>query len=99
MLPEKEYYNIMQGYIEKKFNCIACETNKGHLYAGLVDIVGAYETSGRFLNDLEVVVVEVKKNTSNYGKYLGQILGYSIYGERCYLAVTFSKEEGFTSYQ
>lgn len=99
MLPENQYYQSLQDYIQNKYNCIACKTNKGHLYAGLVDVVGVYETSGRFLNDVEIVVVEVKKSTSNYGKYVGQILGYSIYGERCYLAVTFTENDGFTPYQ
>lgn len=99
MLSEKEYYLTVKGYIADKFNCIGISVNKGHLALGLVDVVGAYDTSSDVLNDAEVVVVEVKTTTNSFGKSLGQALGYSIFGERCYLAVTFHGDNTFTKEQ
>ncbi len=77
MLPEKEYYPATQKFIEKRFNCLATGVRKGDITTGQVDVIGAYETGGEFLSDIEVVSIEVKTSTSTFGKPLGQILGYS----------------------
>jgi len=98
-IPENQYYKSIEQYISKKFNCIKTGISKGSLSLGLADVIGVYDTSSEFYNDVELMVVEVKKRTSNFGKSLGQSLGYSIFGERCYLAVTFSDNETFTAGQ
>jgi len=95
MLPEKDYYPIIEKFLEKRFNCISTGIGKGYLALGLVDVVGAYDISGELLNDIEVIVVEVKKTTSSFGKSIGQALGYSTYGERCYLAIPFKGKETY----
>lgn len=102
MLAEREYYPTIKGYIKDHFNCIGVKTGsggRGYLGLGLADVLGAYDTSSDFHSDIETIVVEVKTKTGSFGKSLGQALGYSIYGERCYLAVTFSENDGFTEEQ
>ena len=99
MLPEDQYYSSAENFIKKKYNCIVTGTNKGYLALGLVDVVGAYETSSEYHSDVELITVEVKTSTSSFGKSLGQSLGYSIFGERCYLAVTFPDDENFSKEQ
>lgn len=94
MLAEVDYYPCIERFIDKEFNCIKTGTNKGNLILGLVDVLGAYEISGDFHNDIEAVCVEVKTTTHSFGKSIGQALGYSIFVERCYLATAF--EEGKT---
>ena len=95
MVSEKEYYPAIESYINNQFHCISTAKNKGYRSLGLVDIIGAYDVSSAFYNDIEVVVVEVKTSISSFGKSIGQALGYSIYGERCYLAITFSNNDTF----
>ena len=97
MLPEAEYYPAVKSFISNKFNCIATGCTKGTLDMGLVDVIGAYECGGLYGNNAEVVCVEVKLTTASFGKSLGQILGYSIYGERCYLAIAFHDGETFNN--
>jgi len=99
MVPEADYYGVIEQYIQKKFNCISTSTNKGYVPLGLVDVIGAYTTSSEFYNDLEIIVVEVKKTAASFGKSIGQALGYSIYGERCYLAITFEGNESYNDDQ
>lgn len=99
MLDERKYYPTIKNYIQKQFNCLEVKTGRGgrgYLGLGLADVLGVYDTSSDFHSDVEVIVVEVKTSTSSFGKSLGQSLGYSIYGERCYLAVTFKNGNGFT---
>jgi len=102
MLPEKDYYSTVEEFLSKHFNCSRVKSGqggRGYLGLGLADVVGAYDISSEYHNDMEVVVVEVKKTTSSFGKSMGQALGYSIYGERCYLAITFRKGNSFTDEQ
>ena len=99
MLTEDQYYSSVEKFIKKKYNCMVTGTNKGHLSLGLVDVIGAYETSSEYNSDVELITVEVKTSTSSFGKSLGQALGYSLLGERCYLAVTFSDNENFSKEQ
>jgi len=99
MLSEKEYYQSVKEYIAHKFRCIGISVNRGYLALGLVDVIGVFDTSSEYLNDVEVVLVEVKTTTDSFGKSVGQALGYSIFGERCYLAVTFNGDDTFTKEQ
>jgi hypothetical protein len=99
MVAESEYYPFIADFIKRKFNCLSVGTNRGYLSLGLVDVIGAYEVGGRFLCDLELMFVEVKTSTSSFGKSIGQALGYSAYGERCYLGIPFEGEDTFTDEQ
>jgi hypothetical protein len=99
MLEESEYYPAIEEFIGKKFNCLATTQGKGSHAIGLVDVIGAHEIGGTFTNELELICTEVKLTTASFGKSLGQILGYSLYGERCYLAVTFKGDDNFNSEQ
>lgn len=99
MLAEERYYPSVEAYIKKKFNCVKTGTTKGNTSLGYVDVIGAYETSSQYHTDIEVIVIEVKTTTRSFGKSLGQALGYSIYGERCYLAVSFANDKNFSDEQ
>jgi len=99
MVAESEYYPFIADFIKSKFNCLSVGTNRGYLSLGLVDVIGAYEVGGPFLSDLELIFVEVKTSTNSFGKSIGQALGYSAYGERCYLGVPFEGDDTFTDEQ
>ncbi len=99
MVAESDYYPFIADFIKKKYNCLNVGINRGYLSLGLVDVIGAYEVGGRFLNDLELIFVEVKTSTNSFGKSIGQALGYSVYGERCYLGVPFKDDDTFTDEQ
>jgi hypothetical protein len=99
MLAEKDYYPAVEHFVQTKFNCIQTAVNKGFLYLGLADVIGIIDVSSEVHSQIEVVVVEVKTTIASFGKSLGQALGYSIYGERCYLAATFNGDENFSDEQ
>lgn len=86
MVAESDYYPFIADFIKKKYNCLSVGINRGYLSLGLVDVIGAYDVGGPFMSDLELMFVEVKTSTNSFGKSIGQALGYSIYGDRCYLS-------------
>lgn len=51
----------------------------GTSFVGIADVVGVREVGGDVRGDIEVVAVEVKMTPSNFGKILGQALGYSLF--------------------
>lgn len=99
MVAESDYYSFIADFIKKKYHCLSVGINRGYLSLGLVDVIGAYDVGGPFMSDLELIFVEVKTSTSSFGKSIGQALGYSIYGDRCYLGVPFEDDETFTDEQ
>lgn len=96
MLQESEYYPFVEEFVKNSFSCVATGTNKGYLSLGLIDVAGAYDTGSELHCELEMIIAEVKTSTSSFGKSIGQTLGYSVYAERCYLAVPFVNNAGFT---
>lgn len=96
MLQESEYYPFVEEFVKNSFSCIATGTNRGYLALGLIDVAGAYDTGSELHCELEMIIAEVKTSTSSFGKSIGQTLGYSVYAERCYLAVPFVNNAGFT---
>jgi hypothetical protein len=61
--------------------------------------VGVRDVGGDVRGDVEVVAVEVKTATSNFGKIMGQALGYSLFAHKCYLATLLGKNEGYSEEQ
>lgn len=99
MLPEGNYYSFVNEFIKDSFSCIVTGTNKGYLALGLIDVAGAYDTGSELHSEIELIIAEVKTSTSSFGKSIGQTLGYSVYAERCYLAIPFVNNGGFTHSQ
>jgi hypothetical protein len=90
------YPSVVEFLGGKDFGCFKTATRVGTSYVGIADVVGAREIGGDVRGDLEVVAVEVKTTSGNFGKILGQALGYSLLAHRCYLAIPFSKGKTFT---
>jgi hypothetical protein len=99
MLHEGDYYPFVEEFIKDSFSCVVTGTNRGYLALGLIDVAGAYDTGSDLHSELEMIIAEVKTSTNSFGKSIGQTLGYSIYAERCYLAIPFVNNVGFTHSQ
>lgn len=65
------------------------------MFVGIADVVGIRDIGGDMRGDIEVISVEIKLRSSNFGKIVGQALGYSLLAHRCYLAAktTFTEEQ------
>ena len=69
------------------FACFKTAQRVGTSFIGIADVVGVRDIGGDVRGDVEVIAVEVKMSPSNFGKILGQALGYSLFGHKCYLAI------------
>lgn len=95
---ERKLHSIVERYVERHFNCCVTGREVGSRYVGLADVLGVRDTGGMFHGGIEVIAVEVKRNANNFGKLLGQALGYSLFAHRCYLA-TRTGRGGFSPEQ
>ena len=84
-LKEKDLYPSMERWVESKFGCFETASNTGTEY-GRVDVLGLRQTPGDHSADTDLICVEVKRGTQPFLNALGQAVGYSIYGNYCYLA-------------
>jgi hypothetical protein len=78
------------------FGCFKTAQKAGTSFIGIADVIGARDVGGDVCGDIEIVAVEVKINRKNFGKILGQALGYSLFAQKCYLAVYFSSDDTFS---
>jgi len=84
------YPHIQEFLKSESFGCFKTEKRKGTSFIGVADVIGVRDVGGDTRGDVEVIAVEVKLTPSNFGKILGQALGYSLFAHKCYLAVPFS---------
>lgn len=94
-MKENELYEPIRKYFKTHFNCFKTEIMTGNRLIGNADVVGIRDIGGLETGDIEIITVEVKLSKSNFGKIIGQALGYSLMCNRCYLAVLFDKQDGF----
>lgn len=96
-MKESSFYPRVEEFLmSEAFGCFKTERRVGTSFVGIADVIGVRDVGGDVRGDIEVIAVEVKKNTSNFGKILGQALGYSLFAHKCYLAVPFSDYDGFS---
>ncbi|MEQ8842277.1 MAG: hypothetical protein RIB98_14935 [Acidimicrobiales bacterium] len=69
--------------------------DRGFRY-GRIDVCGLRHVGGDLSGDTDFVAVEVKPEGRAFGTSAGQAAGYSVYADRCYLAVV-KTSEGFTT--
>ena len=88
MPKEQELYPIVKKYFERKYSkyLLASRINSG-LIRGKADVLIVRGIYAELSNDVEIISVEVKPNKSRFLNYIGQALGYSIFSDRCYLAI------------
>jgi hypothetical protein len=96
---ESSLYPSVQSFLEKRFRCFRAAPRVGTSFVGIADVVGVRDVGGDVRGDVEVVAVEVKMTTSNFGKIMGQALGYSLFAHKCYLASLVRKNESFSEEQ
>ena len=84
-MKEKDLYPSMELWVKSKFECFDTATNTGTEH-GRVDVLGLRQTPGDHSSDTDLICIEVKRGTQPFLNALGQALGYSIYGNYCYLA-------------
>jgi hypothetical protein len=94
-LKEKALYPSIERFLMKQSNCFRTAQRVGTMFVGIADVVGVRDVGGDARGDVEVISVEVKLRASNFGKIVGQALGYSLLAHRCYLAAhtEFSEEQ------
>lgn len=85
ILREKELYEVVERWASRHFGCFATSVNKGTRY-GKVDVVGLRQAPGDYSADTDLICIEVKRGTQPLLNALGQAVGYSVYGNFCYLA-------------
>lgn len=99
MTREAHYYPIVERFLKESLECFVTQKTTGVQGVGYADVLGVRDIGGEFHGGVEVIAVEVKLTPSNFGKSLGQAHGYSLFANKCYLAVPFAKEESFTAEQ
>lgn len=95
-MKEASLYQCVEDFLSEAFRCFKTAIKAGTSFIGIADVVGVRDVGGDVRGDVEVIAVEVKKSTSNFGKILGQALGYSLFAHKCYLAVAFSGNDAFS---
>jgi hypothetical protein len=92
MTSERYYYPIVQRFLKDDLGCFVTAKTTGVQGVGLADVVGVRDIGGEFHGGVELIAVEVKLTTDNFGKSLGQAHGYSLFANKCYLAVPLSRQ-------
>lgn len=97
---EKVLYPTIEGLLRSDvFGCFKTAQRIGTSFVGIADVIGVREIGGDVRGDIEVISVEVKSSSRNFGKSLGQALGYSLLAHKCYLAVRLLNDKHFSSEQ
>ena len=97
IMKEASLYPYVEDFLRSEaFGCFRTATRVGTSFVGIADVVGVRDVGGDVRGDVEIIAVEVKKSTNNFGKILGQALGYSLFAHKCYLAVAFSNNNAFS---
>jgi len=96
-MKESFFYPRVKEFLESDaFGCFKAEIRIGTSFIGIADVVGVRDIGGDVRGDVEVIAVEVKKTLGNFGKILGQALGYSLFAHKCYLAIPFMNDGTFS---
>src|SRR2546427_11931699 len=69
---------------------------KGPQAVGYADVLGIRDIGSVLTGDIELIAVEVKLERDNFGKKLGQALGYSLFAHKCYLAIRMKRDDRFS---
>ena len=96
-MKEKSLYPYVEKFLKsERFGCFMTVQKAGTSFVGIADVLGVRDVGGDMRGDIEVIAVEVKRSCSNFGKILGQAVGYSLFAHKCYPAVPFKNNLGFS---
>lgn len=90
---EKEYYPNVEKWLKNQYLCFETKTNIGTIKSR-ADVVGLRDVGGDFSGEIETIIIEVKRDKEAFATASGQAFGYTIYGNRVYLADI--RNNGFT---
>lgn len=88
MNPDSEHalYPKVARWLKLRQKCFATALDTG-LKSGRVDVLGVRDIGGNLSGASEVIAVEVKRAKTPFATAAGQAHGYSVYADRCYLAL------------
>ncbi len=86
-MKEKDIHHYLLPFLKDTIGCFDAQLHKGHGHVGFADIFGLKDIGGQYGAKVIGFAVEVKKTTNPFAVNIGQALGYSLFGHRCYLAV------------
>lgn len=95
MTHERRYYPMVERFLSDGLGCFVAKQTKGVRGVGIADLLGARDIGGELDAQVELIAVEVKLTRDNFGKSLGQALGYTLFANKSYLAVPFRRAETF----
>lgn len=84
-LKEKELYTLIEKWARRAFGCFATSINKG-TELGRCDVAGLRQAPGDHSAETDLICIEVKRGVQPFLNAVGQAVGYSVYGNYCYLA-------------
>jgi len=94
-MKEKKLYPIVERWLKRHYKCFAAGNDKGlRGGGGRVDVVGFRDIGGDLSGEVESIAVEVKTDKTPFATASRQTVGYRVYANRVYLAV--SREKAFS---
>ena len=99
-MSEKDFYEPIQKFIKKKYNCFFVKQRVGKQVYGYADVLGI-SRKNKEQSAIEVIGVEIKSWKKEVCRGFGQAKGYSVFCHRIYYAApkmidnmeTFSEED------
>lgn len=95
-MKEQDWYTKVINGVINEINFFNIDERVRVSDVGEADIILLTDVGGPSSSDIEIVTIEVKLNDKNITNKLAQTLKYSLFSHRCYLAVKFRKNKGFS---
>ncbi len=94
-MKERDLYEPVRSFVETEFGCFHTGIEKGNV-SGKIDVIGLRNSVGDLGGSTDVIAVEVKPEKNTFLKSAGQAYAYSIFADRCYLAIHKPRTGDFT---
>ena len=87
-MDDESLYRVLRDYIHEELKCsIVGRKVEGEAASGIPDFLGIKDKRGVSDNKVEAVAVKLDVMKPSLDDAIGEVLGYSLFAHRCYLAV------------